>query len=770
MTIEKDTQITALASTDTFYDWWTKENTEIIEKLNLLKVFGLTAGQGITVFGATSGTWTVSIGGTLPITSGLTFSGDVNFTGNTSLKNISFKITGITSGSAGFTFGTPVYYSSSSNSYVASKADDPDTAEMVGLISRMTNSFSEITVVGKIDGTFGSVGSALSPGCVYFIDDTVLGGLTTEEPVTTGRVSKPALFAIGATSGIVLQYRGNYLNSNVGGGGATANNRIFVSVTDAEAATLGITAERAISYWPHNSSGLTSYLSANGGRSHVNGWFLSRSSNSLNFFGGSEEDYVIGVIVDSVSLSGNTTFEIATGGDVIGTLGGGALGIYYLTDNWTSGANQLQSSASASINGRIIAAQYDASKYTVLNLPRKGVATSGSQVASFLGASGASASYASGGGLLEQTQITNLLVNGDFSIWQRTTGKFSGFTGTGNLAFADMWRRTDGITSTSPKSYSIERKEFSDYQDDVEGSPEYYLDVKCVGTTYASNDYATIGHVIPSAKALNNQEVTLSFYAKCNISGYLISTYYARYNNGIREDFERLSENYLTDQWTRIDVKFTMPNIDNFGVDRENDYTEVGIDLFPIIRSITANSSSINTDATVSIASVCLINGQPTLFHHAHDRIEDRINQCRRYYYSSYPLDKKPGDSTMRTSIKSDFSAHTHITLPTQNCNTVRFPIEMRTIPSVTLYSPYQGTQNDAFNETASSTGYPRDCRDSNGTVGYNAKSRWVPSGVNTVSTSITKTGIEICIDYGVVEYDKVYYHIVADADYPLPS
>jgi hypothetical protein len=181
MTIEKDTQITALASTDTFYDWWTKENTEIIEKLNLLKVFGLTAGQGITVFGATSGTWTVSIGGTLPITSGLTFSGDVNFTGNTSLKNISFKITGITSGSAGFTFGTPVYYSSSSNSYVASKADDPDTAEMVGLISRMTNSFSEITVVGKIDGTFGSVGSALSPGCVYFIDDTVLGGLTTEE-------------------------------------------------------------------------------------------------------------------------------------------------------------------------------------------------------------------------------------------------------------------------------------------------------------------------------------------------------------------------------------------------------------------------------------------------------------------------------------------------------------------------------------------------------------------------------------------------------------
>lgn len=772
MTIEKDTQITSLTTTNTFYDWWTKENDEIIAKLNLMKVFGLTAGEGITVFGATSGTWTISIGGTLPITTGLTFSGDVNFTGNASLKNISFKVTGITSGTSGFTFGTPVYYESSINGYTASKANDPDTAEMVGLISRMTSDFSEITVVGKIDGTFGSVSGNLSPGCVYFIDDTVLGGLTTEEPTTTGRVSKPALYALGATSGIVLQHRGNYLNSNVGGGGATANNRIFVSMTDADASSVGITAERAISYNPNvSSSTLTSYLSSNGSRQHRNGWFLSRASTSLNFFGGSEEDYVVGVIVDSISSGGNTIFEIATGGDVVGSLGGGALGVYYLTE-WTSASDQLQTSSTANgESGRLIAIQYDASKFTVLNTPRKAIATPGAQFASLLGPSGASASTSGGSGVLEQSSVNNILINGDFSIWQRTIGKSTGYTATGNVSFADMWRRTDGITSSASKSYLIERKEFSDYQNSVEGNPQYYLDVKCIGSTYATNDSATIGHVIPTAKALNDGTVTLSFYAKCSTAGYLISPYYARYNNGIREDFERLSENYLTTQWTRIDVKFTIPMIDNYGVDRENDYTEVGIDLFPITRSIVANGSPISTDATVSIASMCLINGQPTLFDHVHDRIEDRLQHCRRYYYTSYPLENKPGDTTMRTNTKSDFSAHTHITLPTQYCNVVRFPVEMRITPTISIYSPHQGTSNDAYNETASLVGSnPRNCSESGGIPGYNNKNRYVPDGSTIISTAATSTGLEVCVNYGAVEYDRVYYHIVADADFPLPS
>lgn len=55
MPFTRDQQISDLSPTTTFYDWWQKENDEIIEKLNQLRVFSATGGGGI--FAATDTKW-----------------------------------------------------------------------------------------------------------------------------------------------------------------------------------------------------------------------------------------------------------------------------------------------------------------------------------------------------------------------------------------------------------------------------------------------------------------------------------------------------------------------------------------------------------------------------------------------------------------------------------------------------------------------------------------------------------------------------------------
>lgn len=103
-----NTTINQLTGSSTFYDWYNKENNEIISKLNQCTVSGVTSGDGVLAsLNAGSGLVTLSIGGTSgSITSGLTFLGDVTFLGETIVPNNSFKITGITTGTPGYSFGS----------------------------------------------------------------------------------------------------------------------------------------------------------------------------------------------------------------------------------------------------------------------------------------------------------------------------------------------------------------------------------------------------------------------------------------------------------------------------------------------------------------------------------------------------------------------------------------------------------------------------------------------------------------------------------------
>jgi len=130
--------ISPLTGNSTFYDWYAKTNDEIIAQLNAMTIYGATSGDGVRLdVDSSTGILTATIGGTSGnITSGLTFSGSVSFTGEVVVPNISFKTNSITTSTPGFTFGSFVR-TNGLNGYTLACADDRDNAETVGVMSSM---------------------------------------------------------------------------------------------------------------------------------------------------------------------------------------------------------------------------------------------------------------------------------------------------------------------------------------------------------------------------------------------------------------------------------------------------------------------------------------------------------------------------------------------------------------------------------------------------------------------------------------------------------
>lgn len=765
MPITSTYQINTLAANTTFYDWFIKENDEIIAKLNLMSVFSATGGDGIYATTNSAGLVTISIGGTAAkIDKGLTFNGDVQFNGFVSIPNISYKITGITTGSsAGYSFGSPIRYdTTSSTGYTLAKADNQDRAESIGIISSITDTGTYVTLLGRISGNFSGVngGSNLSPGCFYFLSPSVTGGITTTEPTNNGQVSKPVLLSVGATAGIVLQYRGNYINSAASGGGSTGGNRIYVTIDSSLAGlTSQFTVGKVVSYNPaldESDTDTINYFTNNGNRNLFNGWFLSRATNNFEIpFSGREEDFVVGIITTVTDLGSVYGFEIAVAGNVEYNLG--APGVYYLSADYDvdiPSSSQLVTSSSLTYNGKVFAIQYDTNNIIVVNNPRKGLFGQGVDLRSTTATTGSS------------INTENLLLNGDFSIWQRSAiGKNEGYTATGNLLFADMWRRHDGVTGgNATKSYKIQRQAFADIQSDVEGNPNYYLEVKALGLSGETGDSLTIGHVIKDAKSFNGQSLTLSFYAKCTYSDYTIRPYYSRYNGTTQIDyFDLQSPVSLTTSWQRFDIPFVIETLPNPGAALENDYLEIGFDFYSLIEQANANSIPLGQNLVVSIASVCLFGNQSFTFPHIHKDLNERLHHCHQLYYSTYALDEDALDRSMLNEIDASLTCKNHIVFPINYCNFMQWPVEMRTVPNVNVYSPKSGYTGDAYNQTAM-----RDLRNCTGTIGYNAQTRVAKLGASTIQTTPTKNGVKLCVSGGAVPYDNVFYHIIADSDYPI--
>lgn len=768
-----NTTINTLSGNNSFYDWFIKENNEIISKLNQCTVSGVTNGDGVLVsLNASSGLATLSIGSTSgTIQKGLTFGGTINFTGQTIIPNISYNITGITVGTSGYTFGTVVRITSSG--YTAAKANSADSAEIVGVLSNLTTTSSTVTLAGRINGNFQTVaGGTLSPGCVYFLDPTTAGYVTTTEPTTVGQVSKPVLLGLGETAGVVLQYRGNYLNASAGGGGS-GSNRFFITlpITPTDPRLYGFSAGNFISYHPDAVSGnpdFNSYL-VETGRTAINGYFLSGSylytfDTSTPYDVPSEDDFIIGMI-ESITTSGSDLiYQILSEGET--NIIPYSISSYASDEKGMWGITGSTFSVSASGVNQITKLPSDSSSNAYRPSYITGVVTSSSPTSWYvnLRPSGYFGNAPSGNATINNTQ--NHTFNGDFSVWQRSTARDSQYTTSGDVYFADNWiRRQQGVANGVQY---IERKAFPVTSTSVEGNPEYYIDLKCISdpayAAPASTMIYSAGHVIDNIETFNGSKITISFYAKCTQPNYTGTVYFARYANGSVVSKNTVSTITLSTSWTKHTLTYTVPSL-SAGT-YNDDYIEIGLDLKPLVLAARTASVATGTNLVTSIASMCVYQGEISSPTHYFNSIEDKIKKAQKYYFTTYNSSQIAGSKTMSTFVDPELNVHTFQYLPASPFNMYKLPVKMRESPTVSIYSP-SGTvsQPEVYNYTAN-----KDLKNTSGTKGYNNETRMFASlsGTPTVSTSQDDTTIRININGGAVPYDVLTCHIVADASYPI--
>jgi hypothetical protein len=199
-------QISNLDANTSFFDWYTKENDEVIAKLNKLKLYDIdiagSLAEGISAELGTSGGHTagfINLGVADTIPHGITAQGNVLITGS-----VSFLVglgggtsTGLTGKFVCFDSGGGITLSSGASSGITTMPFHKN--ETIGIVKSISGNNVEIVGSGLYTGLTG-----LTTGQAYYLDPDVMGGYTFTAPTGSGQTKKRVLMStLGSTTGII---------------------------------------------------------------------------------------------------------------------------------------------------------------------------------------------------------------------------------------------------------------------------------------------------------------------------------------------------------------------------------------------------------------------------------------------------------------------------------------------------------------------------------------------------------------------------------------
>jgi len=753
----------------TFADWVSHYNTLAINKLNLIKVYDGISGDGINLtLGTTAsndpvggdwdgskpadlpaGTFRVSLADSIP--KGITFEEDVTISGTLNydlgkgeVSSVKMKLhpdNGFT-GTVGFTFGMPIRVGTSPENsgcsgdatYYLGKADSRDYAEVFGIVSGVTwpydgsgydsdNTYIEVTTGGKIQGDFvraNDDNTGLSAGTVYFLSTGNSGGFTPIEPTIAGHVSKPVLLGLTSDTGVVLHYRGQYLQgTGTGGTGGIDNNRFIVSTTSADLVRGVVVGHNGTEWRKCSSTGVVSDA--------------------------------VGLITKRFTLDGTDYIEIVSSGHVDNIPTDGSLGLLYV-----SADGELTSNAVGGVLKPFAVAWPDSGNSStkrgvILNQNHSGSGeeTSGGTSRSTSGSLSPSWAYRTdtSGATYGSAINDNLLINGAFDVWQRGVGHDGSYTATDTTYFADRWVRRNGVSGGGQDitTFSLQRMEFDKDQNEVDGHPKYYLasNHTLAGTGGHNGDFVHIENRIEDVRLINGEDVTMSFHAKCGVTGSTMGLVVNQWD-GSSHTSTNMATASLGTLWSKYEVSFKVPDVTSV-VTGQKHYVGVGFDVTKL------NTSLDLAKVKVERGLVATVN-EPV-------NPEEELEKCSRYYQRTYSLDETNATQTMSDN-RMPSNTVIDFTTTLMKDYMYRFPVRMRGTPSVTLYSPKSGQTGDAYNRSAGV-----DLRKTSGTFGGGI-ARVAPSGSGTIRADyVDSDGVVFIVPNGAVLWDQISTHCVSDAD-----
>jgi hypothetical protein len=138
---------------------------------------------------------------------------------------------------------------------------------------------------------------------------------------------------------------------------------------------------------------------------------------------------------------------------------------------------------------------------------------------------------------------------------------------------------------------------------------------------------------------------------------------------------------------------------------------------------------------------------------------QEELRKCEKYYQTSYPADKYPGNVTMKNPKAPDSSA-IQFMVPANGRYTHNFSVPTRITPtSLQIWSPSGSTAN-AFNVTAQ-----KDLTKAAGGQGLLGDRRASASAATALISADTPLGADIHIVAGFAALDIIAFHYHADSE-----
>ena len=270
--------------------------------------------------------------------------------------------------------------------------------------------------------------------------------------------------------------------------------------------------------------------------------------------------------------------------------------------------------------------------------------------------------------LTENVAGKNFLINGGFDIWQRGTS----FTSLVGYA-ADRWYTNSGNTTVSQQTSGVPVGTASSLRVAYNSTGGY-------GGQFSPLESS-------NAKILAGKTVTLSVQLRCNSS-------FASSGVGLLLSLSKNSTaNTMTGgTWTTISSTTIPASSLPTGTGASNWFTASITAVIPndgtaagILVGIQENATGVTPSYWEVAAMQLEIAPQATPFSRAGGSIGGELALCQRYFFKTYGQGTVPGTAGQAGAL---ISPNTTATASGSFAVSWRFPMTMRTTPSISLYSP----------------------------------------------------------------------------------
>lgn len=277
----------------------------------------------------------------------------------------------------------------------------------------------------------------------------------------------------------------------------------------------------------------------------------------------------------------------------------------------------------------------------------------------------------------------NLIINGDFSVWQRGTSQTSSGYGSD-----DRW-----VNSNSGSTKVHTRQTFA-AGSSIEGSPHYSRTV--VTSVAGSSNYVQKTQKTESTRLTAGREVTFSFWAKADSAKDITVEHRQFFGTGgspsSSVNKQAITTFSLTTDWVKYSQTFTFASDSGktYGTDEGTDSTNV-VFWFDAGSTFDDPSNSLGQQSgTFDISNVQLEFGD-TATEFECVKPSEQLANCQRYFYRNESLVRQPLQCLSTTRA---FGGN------------IQYPVTMRAAPSIVFdtASTYNLTTTGGGTQTVTAT------------------------------------------------------------------